>query len=134
MLEKHKDAQSQALLDLQQELKSLKALLLSRSGPQIPTIPRPGTNFAAAGGTSFLPTKPSIPQWQLADPSSPSVTAISPTIQPASSISEEKAVSSSTTTATVPSSVDGKGKGKEDPMLNSGVLVDSADEDEGVIA
>src|SRR5258708_9253448 len=106
MLEKHKDAQSQALLDLQQERKSLKALLLSRSRPQISTIPRPGPTCAAAGGSPFLPTKPSIPSWQLVDSSSPSAAPISPAIQPASSAPEEKDLSSSAAVTESPSVAD----------------------------
>lgn len=57
MIEKNKESQNQSLAELQQELKSLKALLLSR-GPSLP-----GTN-------SPIPTlskRPSIPAWQLAD-------------------------------------------------------------------
>lgn len=58
MIEKNKEVQSQSLGELQQELKSLKALLLSRgpttpSTPSIPTFPS-------------YPTKPTIPAWQLA--------------------------------------------------------------------
>jgi peroxin-14 len=59
MLEKNKEAQTQSLAELQQELKSLKTLLLSR-GPS-----------ASAPGTSTPPShplftgRPSIPAWQL---------------------------------------------------------------------
>jgi len=58
MIEKNKEAQSQSLGELQQELKSLKALLLSRgpATPSTPTIP----SFPS------YPAKPSIPAWQLA--------------------------------------------------------------------
>lgn len=62
MIEKNKESQSQSLAELQQELKSLKALLLSR-GPTIPTSPSPSL--------PSLVGRPSIPAWQLA-PSSPS--------------------------------------------------------------
>lgn len=57
MIEKNKDSQTQSLAELQQELKSLKALLLSR-----------GSGMSAAP-TSPLPSftgRPSIPAWQLA--------------------------------------------------------------------
>lgn len=57
MIEKNKEAQTQSLSELQQELKSLKALLLSRgptTGPATPSLP-------------YTPAKPSIPAWQLAD-------------------------------------------------------------------
>ena len=55
MIEKNKESHNQSLAELQQELKSLKALLLSR-GPGISTGP----------STPVLPGKPSIPAWQLA--------------------------------------------------------------------
>jgi hypothetical protein len=66
MLEKNKDAQSQALLDLQQELKSLKALLLSRGGPPLPSV----YSSSPPIGTAAPPPlpRPSIPPWQLASP------------------------------------------------------------------
>ncbi|EJD03873.1 uncharacterized protein FOMMEDRAFT_106129 [Fomitiporia mediterranea MF3/22] len=56
MIEKNKESQSQSLGELQQELKSLKALLLSR-GPAYPTAPSPSL-------PSFV-GRPSIPAWQL---------------------------------------------------------------------
>jgi peroxin-14 len=59
MLEKHKEAQAQSLAELQQELKSLKTLLLNR-GPSVsvsgPSTPSPLPVF---------PGRPSIPAWQL---------------------------------------------------------------------
>ncbi|RPD82011.1 hypothetical protein L226DRAFT_475472 [Lentinus tigrinus ALCF2SS1-7] len=55
MIEKNKESHNQSLAELQQELKSLKALLLSR-GPSMSTGP----------STPILPGKPSIPAWQLA--------------------------------------------------------------------
>ena len=59
MIEKNKESHNQSLAELQQELRSLKALLLSR-GPGISTGP----------STPILPGKPSIPAWQLAGGSS----------------------------------------------------------------
>lgn len=58
MIEKNKESQAQSLAELQQELKSLKALLLSR-GPGLSGTP-----------PSPLPTlgRPAIPAWQLASP------------------------------------------------------------------
>jgi len=55
MIEKNKESQTQTLSELQQELKSLKALLLSR-GPNnnTPVSPLP------------ILGRPSIPAWQLA--------------------------------------------------------------------
>ena len=67
MIEKNKEAQSQSLGELQQELKSLKALLLSRS-PATPSMP----------SISGLQTKPSIPAWQLAGGDSRSTTPPTP--------------------------------------------------------
>jgi peroxin-14 len=56
MIEKNKDSQTQSLAELQQELKSLKALLLSR-----------GTGSSTAPTSPFpFPGRPSIPAWQLA--------------------------------------------------------------------
>jgi len=57
MIEKNKESQTQSLAELQQELKSLKTLLLSR-GPGVPSSP-------AAPLPSFT-GRPSIPAWQLA--------------------------------------------------------------------
>lgn len=61
MIEKNKESQTQSLGELQQELKSLKALLLSR-GPSTPAIP-----------SSPMPIigRPTIPAWQLAAPATP---------------------------------------------------------------
>lgn len=61
MIEKNKESQNQSLTELQQELKSLKALLLSR-GPTSSTAP-----------SSPLPIlgRPSIPAWQLASSPAP---------------------------------------------------------------
>jgi peroxin-14 len=56
MIEKNKDSQTQSLAELQQELKSLKALLLSR-GTGLSTTPVSPLPF---------PGRPSIPAWQLA--------------------------------------------------------------------
>jgi peroxin-14 len=65
MIERNKDSQTQSLAELQHELKSLKALLLSR-GPTIPSSSLPTTPLPALG-------RPSIPAWQLAG-ASPNVT------------------------------------------------------------
>jgi len=59
MIEKNKDSQTQSLAELQQELKSLKALLLSRGSGLSPS---PSSPLA-------FPGRPSIPAWQLAGPS-----------------------------------------------------------------
>ena len=55
MVDKTKDNQTQSMAELQQELKSLKALLLSRGPPS--TASNPLFNTIA---------RPSIPSWQLA--------------------------------------------------------------------
>jgi len=114
MLEKNKDAQSQALLDLQQELKSLKTLLLSRSGPPVPSLY--SSSAPLTGGATPLP-RPSIPTWQLASPRSEPTNAM-PT----------------------PVTID-EGKEKEvepEPLTTSGVLVSEAESEAevagGVIA
>ena len=61
MIDKNRDSQTQSLAELQQELKSLKALLLSR-GPAPSHTPTPSL-------PSFT-GRPSIPAWQLAGSSS----------------------------------------------------------------
>ncbi|CAL1695428.1 unnamed protein product [Somion occarium] len=74
LIEKNKESQSQSMAELQQELKSLKALLLSR-----------GPSISSGVSTPVLP-KPSIPAWQLSGASasapstSPSPIAPPPTI------------------------------------------------------
>ncbi|KAJ6610071.1 hypothetical protein B0H10DRAFT_2438222 [Mycena sp. CBHHK59/15] len=60
MIERNKESQTQSLAELQQELKSLKALLLSR-GPTMSSS-TPSTPLPVLG-------RPSIPAWQLAGPS-----------------------------------------------------------------
>ncbi|KAI0274639.1 peroxisomal membrane anchor protein conserved region-domain-containing protein [Gloeopeniophorella convolvens] len=87
MIEKNKEAQTQSLGELQQDLKSLKTLLLSRApGTSAPTPPLP-----------TFPPRPSIPSWQLtgslrasftigdvSNPSTPSASSrVSPVPQPA---------------------------------------------------
>ncbi|THV04873.1 hypothetical protein K435DRAFT_648447 [Dendrothele bispora CBS 962.96] len=72
MIEKNKETQTQSLAELQQELKSLKALLLSR-GPTTSNL------------TASTPPigRPSIPAWQLASsPSTPVPTSNSPVVSP----------------------------------------------------
>lgn len=69
MIDKNKESQNQSLAELQQELKSLKTLLLSRGpvAPSVPSSPMPLVGRAA------------IPAWQLANTDSLS-TVSSPTI------------------------------------------------------
>lgn len=62
MIEKNKESQTQSLAELQQELKSLKALLMSR-GPSFQS-PTPSPSLPSLLG------RPTIPAWQLADTSS----------------------------------------------------------------
>ncbi|KAL1739849.1 hypothetical protein HDZ31DRAFT_48674 [Schizophyllum fasciatum] len=69
MIEKNKDSQNASLAELQQELRSLKALLMSR-GPSIPSA-TPSPLPAPLG-------RPSIPAWQLAPPASSSPTPSAP--------------------------------------------------------
>ncbi|KAJ7706100.1 peroxisomal membrane anchor protein conserved region-domain-containing protein, partial [Mycena rosella] len=58
MIERNKESQTQSLGELQHELKSLKALLLSR-GPTMPGSSLPSSPLPPLG-------RPSIPPWQLA--------------------------------------------------------------------
>lgn len=76
MMDKNKESQSQSLAELQQELKSLKALLLSR-GPSFPSAPSPSL--------PSLVGRPSIPAWQLAGTSPSSETP--PSIQKTNGLS-----------------------------------------------
>ena len=71
MIEKNKETQSQSLAELQQELKSLKALLLSRGPGSIPSSPLPVLG------------RPSIPAWQLASPVQSNGTGGPPITSPA---------------------------------------------------
>ncbi|KAG6812478.1 hypothetical protein H0H92_002585 [Tricholoma furcatifolium] len=64
MINKNKESQAQSLSELQQELKSLKALLLSRGPTSMPSSPMPALG------------RPAIPAWQLA--SSPNGAGVSP--------------------------------------------------------
>ncbi|KAG5654088.1 hypothetical protein H0H81_007502 [Sphagnurus paluster] len=59
MIEKNKESQTQSLSELQQELKSLKALLLSRGPSSMPASPLPNLG------------RPAIPAWQLASTPTP---------------------------------------------------------------
>ena len=58
MVDKAKESNIQSMAELQQELKSLKALLLSRGPPT-----------AASSSALNTMTRPSIPSWQLASTS-----------------------------------------------------------------
>ncbi|PPQ88658.1 hypothetical protein CVT25_010234 [Psilocybe cyanescens] len=97
MIEKNKESQNQSLAELQQELKSLKALLLSRA-PTVSSTP-----------ASPLPLlgRPSIPAWQLAASPQPSGTE--------SSIS----TSTSSTASLFTSNANGKGKEVESRTMFS---------------
>lgn len=92
MIEKSKESHSQSLAELQQELKSLKALLLSRG---------PGTPSGMA--TPTIPPKPSIPAWQLTG---------SPHVNSATSLSLP--ASPGAPVATTPTLSNGKGKEVEE--------------------
>jgi peroxin-14 len=76
MVDKNKEDQKQSLAELQQELKSLKALLLSR-----------GPGGLASSPSSPLPAltgRPSIPSWQLANSVSSLASSESPRDAPLS--------------------------------------------------
>jgi peroxin-14 len=80
MIEKNKESQTQSLGELQQELKSLKALLLSRG----PTTNLPSSPLPMIG-------RPAIPPWQLAStPSTPPVAASSPQVNGTSEAASDK--------------------------------------------
>ncbi|KAF9499721.1 hypothetical protein BDN71DRAFT_1486818 [Pleurotus eryngii] len=89
MIDKNRETQTQSLAELQQELKSLKALLLSRGpGISIPTTPTtslagkpsiPAWQLSGSTDTVARTTTPSIPAWQLA-----SSTTSTPSVAPAS--------------------------------------------------
>jgi len=71
MIDKQKESQNQSLGELQQELKSLKALLLSRN-PTVGSTPSPsGSSLNLSAG------RPSIPPWQLASSGADSSTSTS---------------------------------------------------------
>lgn len=81
MIEKNKESQNQSLAELQQELKSLKALLLSRGSTMsnapspAPMVGRPSIpawQLASSNGSSTPGATPSIPAWQLSGSNGPS--------------------------------------------------------------
>lgn len=78
MIEKNKDTQTQSLGELQQELKSLKALLLSRGSIMSPA-PAPPPSFTG---------RPSIPAWQLAGTNGVSTTSLSSSASIPSEVAE----------------------------------------------
>jgi peroxin-14 len=95
MIDKSKEAHNQSLMELQQEIKSLRTLMLSRGGSMTPT----------GVSTPVLPGKPSIPAWQLAGAShiTSSAANVIPGSPTASLVASPIAFSSATTL----------GKGKE---------------------
>lgn len=81
MFEKTKEAQTASLSELQNELKSLKSLLVSRNASSAgsASIPRPYSPYSATNGHDTASNgasspKPSIPAWQLASNESTSPT------------------------------------------------------------
>lgn len=92
MIERNKETQKESLAELQQELKSLKALLLSRGSA--PMTSSPSTPIPS------FPTRPSIPAWQLASSAS---------VPPAA----ESLPRSTSMNASLTSTVQLNGKGKE---------------------
>ncbi|TFK57210.1 hypothetical protein OE88DRAFT_1803799 [Heliocybe sulcata] len=79
MIDRNKETQQQSLGELQQELKSLKALLLSR-GPSFSSTP--ATPLPSLAG------KPTIPAWQLAPGPSASTASTPPALHDGGSSSE----------------------------------------------
>jgi peroxin-14 len=98
MINKNKESQNQSLTELHQELKSLKALLLSR-GPNTSSTP-----------TTPLPVlgRPAIPAWQLAN---------------SSNISDSPSALTPSLVASPSAAYSPNGKGKEtDPSLDETLL------------
>ena len=87
MIEKNKESQNASLAELQQELKSLKALLMSRG----PTIPSAAPSPLPALG------RPSIPAWQLGPPASSSPAPSTPPLPNGKGKEPEGASSSEST-------------------------------------
>ncbi|CAA7266501.1 unnamed protein product [Cyclocybe aegerita] len=87
MIEKNKESQNQSLAELQQELKSLKTLTITRTSSTPTTIPLPNLG------------RPSIPSWQL---------ATQPPVSSGIESSASAPIPSLTTSGT--SAVNGKGK------------------------
>ena len=78
MLDRAKDAQAASYAELQQELKSVKTLLLTTRGGSNSAdgIHTPGSSALPSTMGAGPPRKPTIPAWQLAAPSSPSGTLL----------------------------------------------------------
>lgn len=98
MIERNKEHHTQSLNELQQEMKSLKALLLNRP-TGVPTSPSPLP----------LTARPSIPAWQLAGSTTSSTT---PGMAKTNNEPPLNGISSSTYPAGVPIPIN-NGKGKE---------------------
>ncbi|KIY47013.1 hypothetical protein FISHEDRAFT_46165 [Fistulina hepatica ATCC 64428] len=122
MIEKNKESQTQSLGDLQQELRSLKALLLSRGSLGPSPSAMNGVSSPPGGTTAGSPLnapvpRPSIPAWQLSTSASSSApyTSSVPTAPPSSlSTVEGPAQPAGPTTISMsPPLVDSKGKGKQ---------------------
>ncbi|KAI0030648.1 peroxisomal membrane anchor protein conserved region-domain-containing protein [Vararia minispora EC-137] len=95
MIEKSKESQTQSLSELQQELKSLKALLLSRG---------PTTSGYSTPPPPQIPQRASIPAWQLAG---------TPSAQPLPTSTASRAASPASIPGTPFAPLPSVGKGKE---------------------
>jgi hypothetical protein len=100
MIEKNKETQKESLSELQQELKSLKALLLSRGSA--PLTSSPSTPIPSLAG------RPSIPSWQLA--------SSAPVPSTAGSLPSSTSLNGSFTSI---AQLNGKGKEAETPSNES---------------
>lgn len=100
MIEKNKETQKESLSELQQELKSLKALLLSRGSA--PLTSSPSTPIPSLAG------RPSIPPWQLA--------SSAPVPSAAESLPSSTSLNGSFTSL---AQLNGKGKEAETPSNES---------------
>ena len=72
MLDKVKDAQAASYAELQQELKSVKTLLLTSRGGSNGADGSPTSSVLPSTIGTGTPRRPTIPAWQLAAVSSPS--------------------------------------------------------------
>jgi len=78
MLDNVKDAQAASYAELQQELKSVKTLLLTSRGSSngADGLHNPGSSAPPSAVGAGPPRRPTIPAWQLAAPSSSSSTLL----------------------------------------------------------
>lgn len=103
MLDRNKEAQNRVLEELQNELKSLKSLMLSRR-PQSPAVDSPTENGLSSRLTAALngsgSAKPGIPAWQQAAASKPAAASSSSEAEPAAAVPSSSPSSSAAAATT----------------------------------